>query len=296
MIIKPVITKPGIILLDKAAGITSFKAIDKVKKKLQINKIGHAGTLDPFATGLLVCAVNGATKLLSYAESGKKVYSGSIKFGLSTDTDDITGEVLEKSEVRFTSSEVIAKSKKFIGEIDQVPPKYSAVKINGVRAHKLAREKKDFKIKSRKVKIFNFSIKQIANDEYSFEIECSKGTYIRSIARDLGQALEVPACLKSLRREGSYPFTIARAKGLESLAESDILAWDKLFPKVENLALEESKIKFQKVGNLSALSSIFENLDSSLKQVILTNNSKKPVSFLVKKGVDWKFGFNLCQD
>ena len=190
----------GWIFIDKPKNITSFKVIQRLRKILNIKKIGHAGTLDPFATGILAIAIGEATKSIRYFDQNK-VYEFDVFFGESKDTDDITGKTIEKSNI-IPCIEVINKClKTFIGKHNQVPPKYSAVKVNGKRAYKLARSNQRFEINSKDV--FIKSLKCLGakiRSEYSFIVECSSGTYVRSIARDLGEMLGTYAYVSKLRR------------------------------------------------------------------------------------------------
>jgi tRNA pseudouridine55 synthase len=175
--------------LDKPANITSAKAVAIVKRFTKAKKVGHGGTLDPFATGILPIAVNKATKTSQQIMDASKKYYFEISWGEFRDTDDIEGKVTETSEKRPTNNEIFAILPKFIGKITQTPSKFSAIKINGQRAYDLARKNIEFEIKPREIEIF--SLKFLENNEKiaKFEVECSKGTYIRSLARDLSKEL-----------------------------------------------------------------------------------------------------------
>ena len=190
----------GWIFIDKQKNITSFKVIQRLRKILNIKKIGHAGTLDPFATGILAIAVGEATKSIHYFNQNK-VYVFNVVFGESKDTDDITGRTINKSNIIPTIEEIEQTILKLTGKLTQVPPKYSAVKVNGKRAYKLARNNQKFVIKAKD--IFIKSLKCLgtkADNEYTFIMECSTGTYVRSIARDLGKMLGTYAYVSELRR------------------------------------------------------------------------------------------------
>ena len=190
----------GWIFIDKPQGITSFNVIQRLRKVLKIKKIGHSGTLDPFATGILAVAVGEATKSINYFNQNK-VYTFNIVFGEGKDTDDITGKTIKKSNVIPTEEEIRKHINFFIGLQKQVPPKYSAVKVNGQRAYKLARNDKKFEIKQRKIFIKSLEYIGAKNtNEHSFKMECSSGTYVRSIARDLGKKLGTYAYVSELRR------------------------------------------------------------------------------------------------
>ncbi len=190
----------GWIFIDKPKDITSFKVIQKLRKILNIKKIGHAGTLDPLATGILAIALGEATKSIHYFNQNK-VYVFNVVFGESRDTDDINGKIIKKSNIIPTLKEINQCLIAFIGKHKQVPPKYSAVKVNGKRAYKLARNNQKFEIQPKDVFIKRLECLGTKNrNEYSFTLECSSGTYVRSIARDLGKMLGTYAYVSELRR------------------------------------------------------------------------------------------------
>ena len=206
----------GWIFIDKPKNITSFDVIQKLRRILNIKKIGHSGTLDPFATGILAVALGEATKSIRYFNPNK-VYAFNIVFGESKDTDDITGKIINRSNIIPTLEEIDQCLKKFTGKLSQVPPKYSAVKVNGKRAYKLARNKEKFELKAKEVSIKSLECLGTKNSrEYCFKMECSSGTYVRSIARDLGKMLGTFAYVSELRR--------IKIGGIE---EKDIILLDK---------------------------------------------------------------------
>ena len=190
----------GWVFIDKPKNITSFKVIKRLKKVLNIKKIGHTGTLDPFATGILAIALGEATKSIHYLNQNK-VYKFNVVFGELKDTDDITGKTIKKSNILPTLDEIDQCVEKFIGKHRQIPPQFSAVKVNGKRAYKLARNNQKFELKAKDVFIKSIKCLGAKNkNEYSFRMECSTGTYVRSIARDLGKMLETYAHVSELRR------------------------------------------------------------------------------------------------
>ncbi|MFH1729282.1 MAG: tRNA pseudouridine(55) synthase TruB [Pseudomonadota bacterium] len=198
-----------ILIINKPTGITSFKVTSFIKKKLNIKKVGHIGTLDPLASGVLPIAVAEGTKIIPFLEDGFKVYRASLKFGYVSDTYDSDGNVEEyKKNFKISRDNILEKLEDFEGEIQQVPPKFSAIKINGKRAYDLARQGKEFEIKKRKVTIHEIKLENYENVEATIYIKCSKGTYIRSIANDLGQKLGCGAILSGLVRLEAYPFKI----------------------------------------------------------------------------------------
>jgi len=191
----------GWIILDKQSGITSRQAVSKISKIFNLKKIGHGGTLDPLATGILPIALGEATKLISFMQSKKKKYSFTIKWGESTDTDDIEGKIIEKSNSRPNKEEIQNALVSFIGKIYQTPPNFSAIKIDGVRSYNLARKNILVSHKPRRIEVYEFNLKKILNiDSADFEVICGKGTYIRSLARDLAEKLKTKGHVIKLRR------------------------------------------------------------------------------------------------
>ncbi len=202
----------GILLVDKCIKYTSFDVVRLLRTFLGIKKIGHAGTLDPLATGLLVVLIGKYTKFSNFLLNNDKEYIATLKFGIGTDTDDIYGkEIICGDPSIITEANLKLSVKKFCGYISQIPPTFSAIKVNGERAYKLARKGKKFKIKSKQLIVKKFDILNFNCPFLDFRIKCSKGTYIRSIARDIGNELGVPAHLISLRRIASGSFTIKDA-------------------------------------------------------------------------------------
>ena len=212
----------GIILLDKPAGITSAKAVSIIKKKYNFKKVGHAGTLDPMATGLLIILCGKATKLQSVFFNYKKNYQGVIRLGISTDTDDVSGTVVEEDNLKtYLQNNLALLEQKiveeFTGRQQQIPPAYSAVKINGVRSYKLARKGKQVELKEKEIVIEKLAIKFISQIQLSYDVICSKGTYVRSLARDIGNCLGTKGCLETIRRLSCGPFNVTAAVSLSEL-------------------------------------------------------------------------------
>ena len=192
----------GWVFIDKPKGITSFDVIRKVRRFTKIKKIGHSGTLDPFATGVLALAFGEATKSIQFFSSIKE-YDFEVTFGETRDTDDVTGNIIESNDIYPSLDSINSCIMSFIGTIDQVPPNYSAVKVEGQRAYKLARNGKAFDLGSKKVEIFKFQcLAKITDNIYSLRVKCSSGTYIRSLARDIAEKLGCFAYVSSLRRTG----------------------------------------------------------------------------------------------
>ncbi len=190
----------GWINLYKPKNITSFKAIKKIKQKFDLDKIGHAGTLDPLAEGILPVALGKTTKLIPFINSNIKTYNFTVTWGSQTSTDDCEGKIIYESGLLPDLKEIGESLPKYIGKINQIPPKVSAVKIHGERAYKLARKQRDFSIKPKNVYVKNLKIIKHNTSTTSFKIECGKGFYIRSLARDLGNDLKTFGHISSLER------------------------------------------------------------------------------------------------
>lgn len=202
----------GIILVDKDEGETSFDVVKRVRKRTSIRKVGHAGTLDPFATGLLVVLLGQGTKLSPYLMAGEKRYLAAVRLGVETDTLDPTGRVIRTCPVpRLDREEIETNILTFLGDIEQSPPAFSAVNYEGKRAYKLARKGFKPELKKRRVTIYSVRFISIDLPEIILEVRCSQGTYIRSLASDIGKKLGSVAYLHSLRRLSSGPFEVENA-------------------------------------------------------------------------------------
>ena len=211
------ISKQGWINLYKPKDITSFKAINSVKKKFSIDKIGHAGTLDPLAEGVLPIAVGKATKLITYINNKNKEYEFTITWGKQTTTDDAEGKILFESNYLPKKKEIENKIINYLGYTDQIPPKVSAVKVNGRRAYKLFRDNKEFEIQPKKVFIENLTITSHRTNKTSFKIICGKGFYVRSFARDFALDLKTYGHISSLKRLKVGKFTAKTSILLDDL-------------------------------------------------------------------------------
>ncbi len=211
-------TPDQLLLINKPIGWTSFDVVNKLRYKLKIKKIGHAGTLDPLATGLLILCTGKMTKRIDEFQAQEKEYTGKFIIGQSTPSHDLETEVSESKDISSISEEAILQtSKKFLGTIQQIPPLHSAIKVDGKRAYKLARKGKDIELKPREVKITAFDILEINKPAISFRIVCSKGTYIRSIARDFGKDLGVGAYLTDLCRTRIGEFKLKDAATIDEI-------------------------------------------------------------------------------
>ncbi len=211
----------GILLIDKPAGITSFDAVAEARRLLNTKKIGHTGTLDPMATGVLPLLVGRATRAADILPRSDKMYLAGFKFGVATDTFDITGKVLERSDVKVEEQQIVELLPKYTGSIRQRPPMYSAVKVGGVRLYELARKGEEIETPEREVEVFSLSLIEFDFEEQAalFQIHCSKGTYIRSLCSDMGKDLGCGAALNFLLRTMASGFGIEDCITLERARE-----------------------------------------------------------------------------
>ncbi len=224
----------GLLLVDKPAGWTSHDVVAKLRGILRERRIGHAGTLDPMATGLLVVLVGRATRAASWAEAEEKTYAAALRLGLITDTQDSTGRVLSEQPVTATEADVEAALAKFRGEILQVPPMYSAIKIGGEKLYEIARRGEERPREPRPITIHALELTGRAGADFLLEIRCSKGTYVRTLCHDIGTALGCGGVMSALRRTASGDFSVEEAYSLEEIAaapepEALLLPVDSLF-------------------------------------------------------------------
>jgi len=221
----------SLILLDKPAGITSFSAVNRARRILNnqkspgiaVRKAGHTGTLDPMATGVLVILTNGAARFIEFLPSHRKAYRAGFQLGITTDTLDITGQVLTRQPVNATTEEAARALEQFRGKIMQTPPMVSAIKQDGVRLYELARQGKTVERPAREIEIFSLSLSE-KDGEYFIDVACSAGTYIRTLIDDLGQSLGCGAVMTSLRRTEANGYPIERCATLEQLEHGDFSA------------------------------------------------------------------------
>ena len=214
----------GLILLDKPENITSFGAVARIKRIASEKRVGHTGTLDPMATGVLPVLLGRATVLSGLLLDADKRYTAAVKLGVSTDTDDITGNIISESQVNITNEQISGALKRFTGILMQCPPIYSALKKDGVRLYKLAREGKTAEVESREIEVFSINLISSLNADNIFEIDVhvSKGTYIRSLARDIGEYLGCGACLAALKRTYAGGFSLEDCVSLDALNDENI--------------------------------------------------------------------------
>lgn len=295
----------GILLVDKNEGETSSDVVRKIKKTVNVRKVGHAGTLDPFATGLLIVLLGQGTKLSPYLMPGRKRYRATIRLGVETDTLDLTGQIIRSRPVPDLDPwEIKECTLEFIGEIEQIPPIYSAVNLNGKRAYKLARKGINIELKKRSVRIYSIEIISIELPYITMEIECSGGTYIRSLAADIGEKLNTCAHLKALRRLASGSFNVIDAIDLKMSGDAElkhdiqkkIIPLRYALPDMEAASIDSSTAKKIKNGyrpdrkEVSFGTSSLENNDyikildgESLVAVIEMNHSNNKEGGWMKK-------------
>jgi tRNA pseudouridine55 synthase len=218
MSLAPVKEMEGVLLVDKPKGLTSHDVVYRLRRKLSMKKIGHAGTLDPMATGLLVMLIGKATRISQYLMSVDKAYEGEATLGVVTDSQDAEGEVLTTVPVpELAETRVREAMKGFLGDQYQIPPMHSAIKIDGVPLYKLARKGEEVEREPRFIRVMSFELLSFAPPRLTFRLLCTKGTYVRTIAHDLGQKLGCGAHLSALRRTGSGKFDIAQCLTLEAI-------------------------------------------------------------------------------
>lgn len=249
----------GIILIDKPQDWTSHDVVGKLRRLLREKRIGHSGTLDPMATGLLVVFVGRATRAVEFAESDEKQYVAGLRLGMETDTQDITGMVLRETPCTVTEEELREVLPRFKGEIEQIPPMYSALKVNGQKLYDIARKGGEVKRKPRRITIHKLEIgdnSHLDAGDFCLDVTCSKGTYIRTLCRDIGEALEVGGTMSSLRRIRAGGFHLRDAVTIEQVAaaaeegraEELLLPVDSLFSGFAPMTLTEKQTKRTMVG------------------------------------------------
>lgn len=210
----------GVLVVDKPVGLTSHDVVQIVRRGTNIRRAGHTGTLDPRASGVLVILIGPAVRLSEYVSASDKRYQAVVRLGASTDTYDSDGRILSTSPVDITEEQFASTLKQFIGEIEQVPPPYSAVKIKGRKAYEMAREGEEVDLEPRKIQVYNLDLLEWAPPEAVIDVYCSSGTYVRSLAHDLGEKLGCGAHLVGLRRTKSGRFTLREAVPLRKLRET----------------------------------------------------------------------------
>lgn len=244
----------GVINIYKNTGMTSFDVVAMVRRVAKMKKVGHTGTLDPAASGVLPVCLGKATKIIDYIMENKKVYRVNLKLGMVTDTYDLEGEVLREEDAsHITKDEILNCINSFVGTIDQVPPMYSALKQNGVRLYELARQGIEVHREARKITIYSIeNIKIESNDNIQMDVCCSKGTYIRSLCYDIGEKLNVGATMTALERIQNGAFTKEEAINIEDLTEEllekHIISIEKALDSFEKITVNEKFGKLLRNG------------------------------------------------
>ena len=238
----------GIVIVDKPEGWTSQDVVSKLRGVLKTRRIGHGGTLDPMATGVLPVFVGRATRGVEFFEHAEKTYETLLRLGITTDTEDITGTVLTERDVFVTGTMVEEVLSKFRGEIMQVPPMYSALKVNGQKLYDLARKGKEVERQPRPITIHELTLLGMEADGICLRVRCSKGTYIRTLCKDIGEALGCGGCMAELRRVTAGEYTIAQSVPLKTLIESEnpeqyLLAVDSMFKTYPEVILTAKQEK-----------------------------------------------------
>ncbi len=247
----------GILLIDKPRDWTSHDVVGKLRGILRERRIGHSGTLDPMATGLLVVFIGRATRAVEFAEVHEKEYHAGLRLGMVTDTQDVTGTVLEQCDCSVTRAELETVLPRFRGEIQQIPPMYSAIKVQGKKLYEIARKGGEVERKPRTVTISKLEVTGEEHGDYLLDVVCSKGTYIRTLCHDIGGALGVGGTMSALRRVRAGQFSLENAYTLEQVqqaadagrAEELLLPVDALFSEYPAVALTEKGEKRCRVGN-----------------------------------------------
>jgi len=241
----------GIVIIDKPQNWTSQDVVSKLRGVLHTKRIGHGGTLDPLATGVLPVFVGRATRAVAFFEHAEKTYETQLQLGITTDTEDITGTVREEKPVSVTREQLEAVLDQFRGEIQQIPPMYSAVKLHGQKLCDLARKGKEVERKSRTITIFSLELLDFDGKVATLRVHCSKGTYIRTLCKDIGEKLGCGGCMKSLRRVTAGSYTLSQAVALQTLVEAEdpegyLMPVDSLFtayPQVTLTAKQELRCR-----------------------------------------------------
>jgi len=249
----------GIVIIDKPAGWTSQDVVSKLRGVLQTRRIGHGGTLDPMATGVLPVFVGRATRGVEFFEHADKTYEAVLRLGVLTDTEDITGTVLERRNVAVTKEQLLNVLEQFRGQIQQIPPMYSAIKINGQKLYDLARKGKEVERKPRQITIFCLECLDFDGQTAKLLVHCSKGTYIRTLCKDIGMALGCGGCMEQLRRVSAGGYAIEQAVSMEEITQSSqpqqyLLPVDSLFSQYPAIKLTAKQTLRCRNGNAFSVS------------------------------------------
>ncbi len=241
----------GIVIMDKPASVTSFKALGIIKRAYGTKRVGHTGTLDPDATGVLPVLIGKATRAAELITASDKEYLSTIRLGVKTDTLDFSGSIIERRSVNVTEEEILSVCKTFVGDIEQVPPMYSAITVGGERLYDLARKGIEVEREKRSVRVYSISVEDISLPDVRIRVRCSKGTYIRTLADDIGARLGTLACVKTLRRTACGIFKECDAHSPEEIAlspEKYLIGVDTVFSDCKPVHLDERTARLIKNG------------------------------------------------
>ena len=243
---KGISTLSGVVIINKGEGLSSQAVVNRVKRLLGVDKAGHTGTLDPLATGVLPVLVGRAVKASEFMLTSDKHYSATLLLGVTTDTEDITGEVLTECDRIPSEEEVLAAARSFVGESMQIPPMYSAIKVGGKKLYELARQGESVEREARKITVHSIEAKKLSEREYKLDVHCSKGTYIRTLLSDIGAKLGVGGTMKTLERTEASGYTLAAAHTLdeiEAMSEGEraalVLPTEQIFEKYPTVTLSD---------------------------------------------------------
>ncbi len=278
----------GFLNVDKPQGMTSHDVVDEIRRLVLGERVGHTGTLDPEATGVLPIAIGKATKIIQFLEEGKG-YRATMRLGITTDTQDITGKIIAKNEkINVLEKRIKEVLKNFLGKIEQIPPMVSAVKVKGERLYKLARKGKEVERPKREVKIYNLNLLEYKPPDIIFEINCSRGTYIRTLCHDMGKALGCGACLKNLVRTKSGIFTLKESHTLEELKKLPnlkkyLMSMDKALGHLPIVKVKE-RVRESVLNGMPIEASGIQELSSPIKgkELVRIHNSKESLLAIAK--------------
>ena len=248
----------GIVIVDKPENWTSQDVTARLRRVFNTRRIGHGGTLDPMATGVLPVFVGRGTRGVEFFEHAGKTYEATLRLGITTDTEDITGTVLTEQDVSVSEADFLAVLGKFRGKIQQIPPMYSALKVNGQKLYDLARQGKQVERQAREIEIFELTCLSFSGNTARLRIACSKGTYIRTLCKDIGEALGCGGCMEQLRRVAAGEYTISEAVPLETLLNTEnpeqyLRPVDSMFRNYEAVTLTEKQELRCRNGNAFSL-------------------------------------------
>jgi tRNA pseudouridine55 synthase len=269
----------GVVLVNKPIGITSFAAVKKVSKQLHAKKVGHCGTLDPFACGLLIVTINNATKIARFIESQNKEYIATLVLGIRTDSGDNTGKVIKRLKPpKFEVLQLNDVIKSFIGKQTQIPPMHSAIKVNGQKLYELARKGKTIDRQPRPIEIYDIKLLKYRGNTLTFKVNCTKGTYIRTLAEDLATRLGCVGHLKNLERTAIGDFLLADAKNIDKLTVlDDIIPISQALKSMSKHIVSKDELSL--VNNGAALV-----IDQDEEYVLVINQQSKPLAIYQKDG------------